>query len=75
VGLLTRNIVIQGANESNPLIGGHFIVFQTSARQFIQGVEFVNMGQQGNLGRSHTLLALLMYCVCARRKVWRCVDG
>ncbi len=52
VVMLTRNIVIQGAVESaTPLIGGHFIVFQTSTPQSIVGVEFINMGQQGNLGR------------------------
>eukprot|EP00884_Botryococcus_braunii_P023035 jgi/Botrbrau1/9415/Bobra.0252s0040.1 len=46
---------------------------QTFARQFIQGVEFVNMGQQGNLGRSHTLLVTLMCCTCAPHGLALCI--
>eukprot|EP00850_Spirogloea_muscicola_P014820 SM000109S14134 [mRNA] locus=s109:55084:61209:- [translate_table: standard] len=53
VALLTRNIVIQGGpnDPSTPFIGGHFIIHQTPSVQFIEGVELVNMGQQGSLGR------------------------
>lgn len=52
VSLLTRSIVIQGhPNPIDPLIGGHFIVVQTPIKQSIIGIELVNMGQQGNLGR------------------------
>ncbi|GJP48394.1 hypothetical protein CLOM_g7684 [Closterium sp. NIES-68] len=52
VALLSRAIVIQGhQNPDDPLIGGHLIVMQTAERQLIKGVELVNMGQQGNLGR------------------------
>ncbi|CAI5468223.1 unnamed protein product [Closterium sp. Yama58-4] len=52
VALLSRAIVIQGhQNPEDPLIGGHFMVMQTAERQLIKGVELVNMGQQGNLGR------------------------
>lgn len=53
VALLTRNIVIRGSVEQGPhkLEGGHFIVFMTATPQQIEGVEFVNMGQQGTLGR------------------------
>lgn len=51
VGLLTRNIVISG--DSNSLLtgfGGHLMMRNVAAAQ-IQGVEFVQMGQQGVLGR------------------------
>ncbi|CAI5519905.1 unnamed protein product [Closterium sp. Naga37s-1] len=52
VALLSRAIVIQGhQNPEDPLIGGHFMVMQTAERQLIKGVELVNMGQQGSLGR------------------------
>eukprot|EP00884_Botryococcus_braunii_P000264 jgi/Botrbrau1/10238/Bobra.0362s0027.1 len=51
VGLLTRNIIVTGKPGENPLIGGQMIVNMTQTPQFIFGVEFVNMGQQGNLGR------------------------
>eukprot|EP00271_Cylindrocystis_brebissonii_P003827 TRINITY_DN1506_c0_g1_i1.p1 TRINITY_DN1506_c0_g1~~TRINITY_DN1506_c0_g1_i1.p1 ORF type:complete len:1128 (+),score=190.93 TRINITY_DN1506_c0_g1_i1:577-3960(+) len=52
VALLTRAIVIQGQPDPvKPLIGGHFIVLHTPQQQLIQGVELVNMGQQGLLGR------------------------
>lgn len=53
VALLSRNIMITGQDEPAPnqLEGGHFIVVQTAVPQFIEGVEFWQMGQQGNLGR------------------------
>lgn len=51
VGLLTRNIVVQGKPGNDPLIGGQVIVNMTQVPQSIFGVEFVRMGQQGNLGR------------------------
>ncbi|CAI7747644.1 unnamed protein product [Closterium sp. NIES-54] len=52
VALLSRAIVIQGhQNPEDPLIGGHFMVMQTAEQQLIKGVELVNMGQQGSLGR------------------------
>eukprot|EP00850_Spirogloea_muscicola_P021960 SM000269S09915 [mRNA] locus=s269:76387:85016:- [translate_table: standard] len=50
VALLTRNILIT-APPSNNLVGGHFMVFFTTVAQYIDGVEFTNMGQQGTLGR------------------------
>lgn len=52
VALLTRNILITGVPDSNDaLIGGHFVVYQTSVEQRISDVEFTRMGQQGRLGR------------------------
>ncbi len=51
MALLTRNIVIRGEPGADPLIGGHTVVYQTNTPQTIVGVEFVNMGQQGRLGR------------------------
>eukprot|EP00898_Chlorokybus_atmophyticus_P000171 jgi/Chlat1/1154/Chrsp112S01614 len=53
VGLLTRNIVIRGVEESGDyaLEGGHLVVAYTSTPQYIEGVELISMGQQGNIGR------------------------
>jgi len=53
VALLTRNIVITGSDEAAPynLEGGHFIVFFTQTPQYIEGVQYLLMGQQGVLGR------------------------
>lgn len=52
MGLLTRNILITAVPDSNDaLIGGHFVVYQTSVEQRISGVEFTQLGQQGRLGR------------------------
>ncbi|CAI5994907.1 unnamed protein product [Closterium sp. NIES-64] len=53
VGLLHRNIVIYGVHETGKyeLEGGHFMVFMTQTPQFIEGVQFAYMGQQGVLGR------------------------
>ncbi len=54
--LLDRNVIIQGAYESNRYLGGHAIWFQTGTPQFVIGVELINMGQQGSIGRSIPLL-------------------
>ena len=52
VALLSRNIVFEGDSDPNPLHGGHFIVMHTPlVEQHIEGIEFVNFGQQGTLGR------------------------
>lgn len=53
VALLARNIVFEGAEDDpNDLHGAHLIVFHTPlVEQKLQGVEFRNFGQQGNLGR------------------------
>lgn len=51
VALLSRNIVFQGGYDSNKVHGAHFWVLQTAQQQMIEGVEFVNFGQQGVLGR------------------------
>lgn len=54
VGLLTRNIKIEGEAEVAPgyeLEGGHFISAYTRVPQAIEGVEFYRLGQQGVLGR------------------------
>ncbi|EEC45131.1 predicted protein [Phaeodactylum tricornutum CCAP 1055/1] len=49
VALLSRNIVFQGASGSD---GGHFWIMHTpSVNQRIEGVEIVNFGQEGLLGR------------------------
>ena len=53
VALLSRNVVFEGATDDpNELHGAHLIVFHTpEVIQKLEGVEFVNFGQQGNLGR------------------------
>lgn len=53
VALLTRNIVIDAppTAHGDPLVGGHVIVDMTQTPQYVVGVEFVGLGQQGNLGR------------------------
>lgn len=53
VASLTRNFVIEGEMDPNDsLHGGHFIVLHTpDVQQYIGGIEFVNLGQQGSLGR------------------------
>ncbi|GJP36650.1 hypothetical protein CLOM_g21134 [Closterium sp. NIES-68] len=53
VVLLNRTVVIRGEDERAPTQweGGHFMVFFTRAAQMIEGVEFAQMGQQGQLGR------------------------
>ncbi len=50
VGLLTRDIVIQGASDSAASsFGGHAMMMGAVAR--VEGVEFRNMGQAGIAGR------------------------
>jgi G8 domain len=50
VGLLSRDIVVQGANDSAPgKFGGHAMIMGAVAR--VEGVEFRNMGQAGFKGR------------------------
>jgi hypothetical protein len=53
IALLSRNIVFEGAKDDpDNLSGAHLIIFQTpNIVQKIEGVEFRNFGQQGNLGR------------------------
>ncbi|CAI5458328.1 unnamed protein product, partial [Closterium sp. Yama58-4] len=53
VALLNRTIAITGTDEPAPYHreGGHFMIFMSSTQQFIEGVEFAQMGQQGKLGR------------------------
>lgn len=51
VGLLTRNIKIQGdAASSNNKIGAH-VMIMGNAEAFIEGVELYRMGQSAQLGR------------------------
>ncbi|MFP2996967.1 G8 domain-containing protein [Spongiivirga sp. MCCC 1A20706] len=48
VALLTRNIKIQGASDSNELkFGGHTMIMSQSGPINIEGVEFTRMGQPG----------------------------
>ncbi|HEY7027789.1 MAG TPA: G8 domain-containing protein [Gemmatimonadales bacterium] len=50
VGLLSRNITIQGDTGSTPGYGGHIIVLQGATAR-IEGVELFQMGQRGHLAR------------------------
>ncbi len=51
VGLLSRNIVIQGAADAvASKFGGHIMVMDTS-QAVVDSVEFVNMGQENKMGR------------------------
>ena len=50
VGLLTRNITIQGDTGSTPGYGGHIIVLAGRHRR-VEGVELFQMGQRGHLAR------------------------
>lgn len=48
VALLTRNIIIQGAEDSRDIrFGGHIMIMQGSGPVHIEGVEFTRMGQPG----------------------------
>jgi hypothetical protein len=50
VGLLTRQIVVQGDEGSvNSTFGGHLMMRQAKLK--ISGVEFTRMGQKGVMGR------------------------
>jgi len=52
IALLSRNIVIEGGYDENNDHGAHFWVMHTpGVKQMIEGVDFVNAGQQGTLGR------------------------
>ncbi len=58
VALVSRNIVIEGESSDNPQLGGYFQVFHTpGVAQTIEGVEFINMGQQQ--GKNRFALQLL----------------
>jgi len=51
VASLSRKIIFEGEDDED-LIGGHMIIYHTpNVIQRIEGAEFVNFGQQGNLGR------------------------
>jgi cell surface hyaluronidase len=51
VGLLSRNIVIQGASDAvTNKFGGHVMVM-TGSQAVVDSVEFVNMGQENKMGR------------------------
>ncbi|MFN3265649.1 MAG: G8 domain-containing protein [Deinococcales bacterium] len=50
VGLLSRNIVIQGDASSSSGFGGHVMVM-VGSKAFLDSVEFRNMGQRNRLGR------------------------
>lgn len=51
VGLLSRNIVIQGAADSvTSKFGGHVMVMADSTG-IVDSVEFINMGQENRMGR------------------------
>ncbi|MCV6586609.1 MAG: hypothetical protein OIF47_13830 [Marinibacterium sp.] len=49
VALLSRNVTIQGDDDGDGL-GGHTMVMM-GAEQYIEGVEYYRMGQEGVLGR------------------------
>lgn len=52
VGLLTRQIVIQGdASSTASQFGGHLMFYYQAMSAKLRGVEFTRMGQQGVLGR------------------------
>eukprot|EP00548_Thalassiothrix_antarctica_P009167 CAMPEP_0194161270 /NCGR_PEP_ID=MMETSP0152-20130528/78848_1 /TAXON_ID=1049557 /ORGANISM="Thalassiothrix antarctica, Strain L6-D1" /LENGTH=1250 /DNA_ID=CAMNT_0038871045 /DNA_START=70 /DNA_END=3824 /DNA_ORIENTATION=- len=52
VASLSRPIVFRADDHPmDNLIGGHLIVYWTSTLQHIEGIEFVNFGQQGRLGK------------------------
>jgi hypothetical protein len=52
VALLSRNILFVGGSDATKSHGGHFMIMHTpSVVQTIEGIEFVNFGQQGTLGR------------------------
>lgn len=53
VALLSRNVMVTATPDpSNELHGGHLIILHTpNVQQHLEGVQFKQMGQQGNLGR------------------------
>ena len=54
VGNLTRNIVIQGANDidwTTKGFGAHVMIMDLASKVFVDGVEFNRVGQAGAIGR------------------------
>jgi hypothetical protein len=53
VALLSRKILFEGETDSgDSLLGAHMMVMQNpDVVQYLEGVDFRNFGQQGNLGR------------------------
>jgi G8 domain/Right handed beta helix region len=54
VGNLSRNIVIQGANDSDWTtkgFGAHVMIMDLASKVFVDGVEFNRVGQAGAMGR------------------------
>jgi len=52
VALLSRNIVWEGGEGSDDLMGGHFWILRTpGVPQHLEGVDIQNFGQQGVLAR------------------------
>ncbi|MEL7376255.1 MAG: G8 domain-containing protein, partial [Bacteroidota bacterium] len=52
VGMLTRNIIIQGAEDSQDLrLGGHIMIMQGSGPIQVEGIGLRRMGQPGRAGR------------------------
>jgi len=53
VATLGRSIIFDADNDDETdFIGGHFMIYHTPhTAQLIEGVEIINFGQQGNLGR------------------------
>ena len=62
VALLSRNIRFQAREDARfPLLGGHFIVLRTPlVDQHIEGIEFINFGQQGKLTTYNVLFGSLV---------------
>jgi len=50
---LSRNFILEAEeDQNNALHGGHFIIIHTpDIQQLIEGIEIINFGQQGHLGR------------------------
>ncbi|KAL7565473.1 hypothetical protein ACA910_012212 [Epithemia clementina (nom. ined.)] len=73
VALLSRNIRFEAVKDTRyPLMGGHFMVLRTpGVNQHIEGIEVVNFGQQGNLGRYpiHLHLCKNAYSLIAKNTV------
>jgi hypothetical protein len=66
VGNLTRNIVIQGANDADWTgsgFGAHVMIMDLASKVFVDGVEFRRVGQAGIMGRYPFHWHLLSYNV------------
>ncbi|HEY4322226.1 MAG TPA: G8 domain-containing protein [Gemmatimonadales bacterium] len=50
VGLLTRNVTVQGDSQSSSSFGGHIIVLQ-GGQAHVEGVTLLRMGQAGHVAR------------------------